>query len=91
MQKNEIIVSVLDKMKNHPDLTEHEKSLASKLLELLTGKILDFNDRTVLDTHIPSSPFSTQNGIARGYATRYKEVLVERFIPAECCITIYHR
>lgn len=83
-----LFVRVFEKMRTHPGVTDREKSLVNKLLPKLTGQILDFTDNTVLDTHIPSS---TQNERARGYATRYKEVLVERFIPAKCCITVNNR
>ncbi|XP_053395516.1 uncharacterized protein LOC128545836 [Mercenaria mercenaria] len=66
--------------------------LFTQLLEETTGKIFDFTDQTVMNEHIPKDPFSlSENEKARGYARRYSEVLVERFIPADCCIRICDR
>ena len=57
-----------------------------------TGDILDFTDPNVMNKYIPSNPARSMiNGRARGYAKKYSEVLVERFIPAECCICVYYR
>lgn len=75
-------------MRTRPGVTNHEKSSAIKLLPKLTGQILDYNEKPALDTHIRPS---TQNEKARDFATRYMEVLVERFIPVKCCIAIHYR
>ncbi|XP_053395519.1 uncharacterized protein LOC128555839 [Mercenaria mercenaria] len=64
--------------------------LLTQFLEQTTGKVLDFTDQTVLDRYIPSDSFGL-NEKARGYARKYSEVLVERFIPADCCIRICKR
>ncbi|XP_045157411.2 uncharacterized protein LOC123523800 [Mercenaria mercenaria] len=67
-------------------------ALLHKFTEQTIGEILDFTDQSVMDTHIPFNPLRPhENERARGYARKYSEVLVERFIPADCCIYIYNR
>lgn len=54
-----------------------------------TGQILDFTDPSVLNSYLPFNPARpTQHERTRGYATKYREVLVERYIPAWCCTRI---
>ncbi|XP_053395514.1 uncharacterized protein LOC128555835 [Mercenaria mercenaria] len=57
--------------------------------EKKTGKILDLTKMEVLDTYLPKQPNVQKfNERARNYATKYCEVLVERFVPANCCICV---
>lgn len=46
-----------------------------------TGEILDFTNHNTLSCHLSEKR-------AKGYASKYCEVLVERYIPANCCICI---
>lgn len=46
-----------------------------------TGKIIDLTKYENMEIHV-------SNQRARAYASKYCEVLVERFVPANCCICI---
>ncbi|XP_060579847.1 uncharacterized protein LOC132736673 [Ruditapes philippinarum] len=60
-------------------------------ISLTTGPVLDFTDQQVLDTYIPTVQGVGNNNKIRGYAMKYSEVLVERYIPADCCIAVYNK
>ncbi|XP_060579846.1 uncharacterized protein LOC132736672 [Ruditapes philippinarum] len=60
--------------------------LMDYILTNTTGKILDFTDESIMNTYIPNQ---FGNMTARGYAEKYSEVLVERYIPSECCTRIH--
>ena len=62
------------------------------VISLTTGPILDFTNQRVLDTYIPRDPSGFgENNKTRGFAMKYNEVLVERYIPADCCIAVYNK
>lgn len=72
--------------------SEHFKCLFNHVRDQPTGRILDFTDQTVMEMYIPFNPAKPkQNERARCFARKYREVLVEGHIPAECCIAIYDR
>ncbi|XP_060579844.1 uncharacterized protein LOC132736671 [Ruditapes philippinarum] len=78
-------------------ITEYRKAPIDTLIKPLIdeqtiGEILDFTDPKIMDKYIPSNPSRPMiNDRARGYARKYDEVLVERFIPASCCLDILYK
>ena len=64
------------------------KLIKNVFLKVTTGDILDFTDPSVMDKYIPKNNLLLDSMTARGFALRYREVLVGRHIPAECCVRI---
>ena len=83
------IKRLLWKYNRYHTLPAYLKSEIFLYLRQTTGKIVDLTDPSFMNIYLHHQN-RRRSKIARTYARKLREVLVERYIPAYCCNGIYY-